>query len=118
MLLRKLIIVALALVLWLLYRRGLIRVDITTPWLIGFVLLGFFYDHPLIDNWLTPTLGVSFPIYAILLLSVGLLLALVTSILVMASRIHVRGIALARRLAGTALHDQARHLAAHGSPPC
>jgi hypothetical protein len=94
-----LVIVTLALALILLVRRGLVHVDMSLPWMVGLVVLGFFSTSKSFVGWIAAALGILYPPIAILFITIFVLLGLIMSLLVGYSRLRERQIKIVRRLA-------------------
>jgi len=96
---RTLIILVLLLLFLLLLRRRLIHVDLSFPWFVAIIVLGFVYNNPLVEVVLVKILVVAYPIYAVLFLTLFILFGLVTAVLIMVTRDHRRQVLLLRGMA-------------------
>lgn len=96
---RTLAILILIAVFLFLIRRRLIQVDLTFPWFVALMVLGLNYNSRFVDNVVTPLLGLSLPIYSIILMTLFLVIALSTIILIAHTRDHRMQIKLLRRIA-------------------
>jgi energy-coupling factor transporter transmembrane protein EcfT len=103
---RTLIVLAMALLFLWLVRRRLVLIDLSFPWFVALFVLGFAYNNPFIDNYLTKILMVSYPIYAVIFLTLFILFGLITIVLIMLTRDHRRQIELLRALARLELSSQ------------
>jgi len=91
--------------LWLV-RSGLIHIDMSFPWLVAIVVLGFFSIHEAFVVWVAGQLGITYPPLAIVLLTFFILLGLVTVLLIGYSRLRQRQIQIVRYIAAQELKRQ------------
>ncbi|MBM3556911.1 MAG: hypothetical protein FJX47_15310 [Alphaproteobacteria bacterium] len=84
-------------------RRRVVHVDLTLPWLAGFLVLAATYSNPITDRLMIAALDLSLPVYVALILSLGLLLGLALTVNVVLGQEQKRQIALLRRIAGNEL---------------
>lgn len=112
---RTLIILGLCALFLLLLRRRLVHVDLSFPWFVAVIVLGFAYNNPLIDEVLVGFLAVAYPIYAVIFLTLFIFFGLVTAVLIMVTRDHRRQISILRGLARIDLGRQESELAKAGS---
>ncbi len=100
------IIVALALVLLSLIRRGLIQVDLSMPWLVALVIFGFLSINDGFVDWAGAQLGIIYAPIAIVFVTIAILLGLITVLLMAVTRLRLRQIQIVRRLAELELAQQ------------
>lgn len=112
---RTLIVLVLLLLFLLLLRRRLVHVDLSFPWFVAIIVLGLAYNNPFIDDVLVKILAVSYPIYAVMFLTLFILFGLVTAVLIMVTRDHRRQVLLLRSMARLDLARQEAEFAGHRS---
>lgn len=101
-----LIVVTLALALLWLVRRGLIQVDMSFPWLLAIVILGFLSTSDRFVNLVAEALGILYAPIAIILITIFIILGLISVLLVGYSRLHSRQIQIVRHMAAQELARQ------------
>ena len=104
------IVVGLTLALFLLVRRGLIHVDMSFPWLVAILVLGFLSTNDRFVSWAAARLGIVYEPIAIVFLTIFVLLGLVTMLLIGYSGLRSRQIHMMRQLAAQDLAHQERVL--------
>ncbi len=104
------IIAGLTLALFLLVRRGLIHVDMSFPWLVAILVLGFFSTSDQFVSWAAARLGIVYEPIAIVFLTIFVLLGLVTMLLIGYSGLRRRQIRMMRCIAVQDLAFQERML--------
>lgn len=100
------IILFLAIVLFVLVRRGLVQVDMSFPWFIALLVLGFFSTVPDFVADIAQVLGILYPPIAILLLTNLILFGLVMALQMGLTVIRARQVGLVRRVAALELSLQ------------
>lgn len=100
------VIIFLSICLFALVRRGLIQVDMSFPWLVAIVLLGFFSTSSEFVGAIAGWLGILYPPIAIVLLSLFVIFALITVLLIGITRLRERQIKIIRHLATIELAQQ------------
>jgi len=93
------VVVGLTLVFLGLIRRNLLQVDLSFPWFVALVALGFASLNERFIDWTASQLGIVYQPIAIVFLTIFIVLGLCTFLAVAISRIRARQIRLARRLA-------------------
>ncbi len=93
----------LALSLLFLTRRGLVHIDMSFPWFVSIIVLGFFSTSKEFVEGAAAMLGILYPPVAIIFLTIFLLLGLITALLIGYSRLRDRQIQIIRRLAALEL---------------
>jgi hypothetical protein len=106
------IVAGLTLALFLLVRRGLIHVDMSFPWLVAILVLGFFSTSERFVNWTAAQLGIVYEPIAIVFLTIFVLLGLLTMLLISYSSLRRRQIQMMRHMAAQDLAFQERMLRA------
>jgi hypothetical protein len=104
------IVAGLTLVLFLLVRRDLIHVDMSFPWLVAILVLGFLSTSERFVNWAAAQLGIIYEPIAIVFLTIFVLLGLVTMLLIGYSGLRRRQIQMMRHIAAQDLALQERAL--------
>ena len=104
------IIAGLTFTLFLLVRRGLIHVDMSFPWLVAILVLGFLSTSERFVNWTAAQLGIVYEPIAIVFLTIFVLLGLITMLLVGYSNLRRRQIQMMRHLVAHELAVQERAL--------
>ena len=114
-----LVVLVLATCLFTLVRRGLIQVDLSFPWMVAIIVLGFFSLSEGFVNLVARWLGILYPPIAVVFLTIFVIFALITVLLVGLSRLRERQIMIVRHLAAVDLarQEQTRksQKAAHGA---
>ncbi len=105
-----LIILALALILLALVWRGAIHVDASFPWLLAILVLGFLSTSEAFVAWVAARLGILYPPIAIVLLTIFVILALITALLIGYSQLRQRQLQIIRYLVAKDLAEQERRL--------
>jgi hypothetical protein len=108
------IVVALSAVLLLLVRRGLIHVDMSFPWLLAILVLGFLSINDGFVSWAAERLGIVYEPIAVVFLTIFVLLGLMTMLLIGYSALRRRQIQMIRYFASLDLANQEREM--HDSP--
>jgi hypothetical protein len=93
------IVAALAIGFLLLVRRRLLQVDLSFPWFVALVALGFASLSDRFIDWAAGTLGIVYQPIGIVFLTIALLVGLITVQAIAISRLRERHIGLVRRLA-------------------
>ena len=101
------VIVFLAICLLFMVQRGLVHIDMSFPWFVAIILLGFLSTSSQFVEWSASVLGILYPPVAIIFATIFLLLGLITALLIGFSRLRDRQIEIVRRLA--ALELQYKH---------
>lgn len=96
-----------ALAFGLLVRRNLLQVDLTFPWFLAIVVLGLASTSNSFVRGLADVFGVVSDAMAVILIAMGLMLAIITTLAIALSRIRARQIAIVRKLASQDLMQQA-----------
>lgn len=109
------IITVLTLCLVLLVRRGLVQADLSMPWFLTLIILGFLSTNGTFVNWVGARLGILYPPIAIVFITIAILLGLITVLLIAFSRIRHRQLQIVRRIAELELAIQEQDL--FPSPP-
>jgi hypothetical protein len=99
-------ILFLALCLFALVRRGLIQVDMSFPWLVAIILLGFSSTSEVFVSLVAGWLGILYPPIAIVFLTIFVIFALITVLLMGLTRLRDRQIKIVRHLAAIDLAHQ------------
>ena len=99
-------ILLLALCLFSFVRRGLIQVDMSFPWLVAIILLGFSSTSEKFVALVAEWLGILYPPIAIVFLTIFVIFALITILLMGFTRIRDRQIRIIRHLAAIDLVRQ------------
>jgi hypothetical protein len=99
-------ILFLTLCLFALIRRGLIQVDMSFSWLVAIILLGFFSTSKGFVNLIATWLGILYPPIAIVFLTIFVIFALITVLLIGLTRLRDRQIKIVRHMAATDLARQ------------
>jgi hypothetical protein len=107
-----LIVVGLAAVLLLLVRRGLIHVDLSFPWFVAIIVLGVLSTSEGFIHSAAAALGIVYPPIAIVFLTIFIVLGLITSLLIIITRLRCRQIQIVRRIIGEELKRQDETLGA------
>jgi len=102
------IIIALALALLVLVRRRLIYVDLTFPWFLALVVLGFASIFEEFVTTVAVVVGIYFEPLSVVFISMFLLLAIITTVLISLTALRRRQIDLVRHLAASELAAQER----------
>ena len=110
------IIAGLAFALLVLVRRGLIHVDMSLPWLLAILVLGFLSTREDFVAWAARQLGILYPPIAIVFLSLFVLLGLITVLLIGYSSLRQRQLMLVRQLVALDLARQEQALANEATP--
>jgi heme A synthase len=100
------IVIALALALLALVRRGQLQVDLSFPLFMSLILLGFASMSDGFIHWSAAVLGIIDPPVAIIFMAIAILLGLVTILAIAYSQLHHRQLMLLRYLAETELRGQ------------
>ena len=100
------IIAALAIALLWLVKRGLIQIDMSFPWLMAIVFLGFFSTNEEFVGWAAVQLGIIYAPIAIVLITIFIILGLITVLLIGYSRLRLRQIQILRYMAAQNLATQ------------
>ena len=104
------IVAAVTLTLLWLVRHGLIQVDMSFPWLLSIVILGFFSTNEEFVAWFALQLGILYAPIAIVLVTIFIILALITVLLIGYTRLHSRQIRIVRYIASQELSRQEKSL--------
>jgi hypothetical protein len=99
-------ILVLAFCLFALVRRGLIQVDMSFPWLVAIILLGFFSTSEEFVDLVAKWLGILYPPIAIVFLTIFVIFALITVLLMGLTRLRDRQIRIIRHMAAIDLAQQ------------
>ena len=102
--LASVIFVTLAFVL--LVRRKTIQVDLSFPWFVAILILGFAGLSPEFVKWTARILGIASDSFVIVVLALGLLLGIITTLSIALSRVRRRQILLIRKMALMDLVEQ------------
>ena len=100
------IIVFLAACLIFLVRRCLIQTDLSMPWFLALIILGFFSTNDGFVNWIGGLLGILYPPLAVVFITITILLGLITVLLIAFTRLRQRQMSIVRRLAELELAQQ------------
>ncbi|MDA1101392.1 MAG: DUF2304 family protein [Proteobacteria bacterium] len=100
------IVIALALALLTLVRRGLLQVDLSFPLFVSLILLGFASMSDGFVHWSAAALGIISPPVAIIFMAIAILLGLVTVLAIAYSQLRHRQLMLLRYLAESELRGQ------------
>jgi hypothetical protein len=102
------LVIALILLLILIFliRRNLLRVDMSFPLFAAIIVLGFASNNDDFVDTLAVSLGIIYAPLAIILLAIFIILALVTTLMIVVSQIRHNQIALVRRIAEIDLDQQ------------
>lgn len=92
------IIAALAIGFIVLIRRRLLQVDLSFPWFVALVALGFASLNDGFIDWVARTLGIVYQPIGIVFLTIALLVGLITVQAIAISGLRERHIGLVRRL--------------------
>jgi len=105
-----LVVLVLAICLFTLVRRGLIQVDLSFPWMTAIIVLGFFSLSEEFVSLVAGWLGILYPPIAVVFLTIFVIFALITVLLVGLTRLRDRQIKIVRYLAAVDLarQEQAR----------
>ncbi|MBM3993234.1 MAG: DUF2304 domain-containing protein [Planctomycetes bacterium] len=103
-------VVALAVSLIVLVRRNLLQVDLSFPLFAGVVILGVASLSEGFIHWTAAQLGFIDPPFAIIMIAIALLLAMITILSIALSRIQYRQMMLVRHLAMTELAQRETEL--------
>lgn len=98
-----------------LVRRGYIQADLSMPWFLALIILGFLSTNDGFVNWVGDLLGILYPPIAVIFITIAILLGLITVLLVAFTRLHHRQINIVRRLAELELAQQGAE-ATHPGP--
>ena len=104
------IVIALALALLALVRRGQLQVDLSFPLFMSLILLGFASMSDGFIHWSASVLGIIDPPVAIIFIAIAILLGLVTVLAIAYSQLRHRQLMLLRYLAETELRGQEQTL--------
>ncbi|MBT4711436.1 MAG: DUF2304 family protein [Alphaproteobacteria bacterium] len=104
------IVAGLTLTLFVLVRRGLIHVDMSFPWLVAILVLGFLSTNERFVNWTAAQLGIIYEPIAIVFLTIFVLLGLLTMLLIGYSSLRRRQIQMMRHMVAQDLAMQERKL--------
>ena len=111
------VVLILALGLALLVRARLIQVDLLFPWFFGVVVLGFASTSSAFVEWLAALLGILYPPIAIVFLTIFLLVGVLVTLTVAATRLRARQAAIVRDIAGWRLDMQEAARSSRGNSP-
>jgi hypothetical protein len=100
------IILALAVAVVVLARRGLIQIDLSFPWLAALLILGFLSTQPAFVEWLAARLGILYAPIAVVFVTIFILFGLLTVLLMGFTRLRRRQIMLVRQIAAMELDAQ------------
>jgi hypothetical protein len=104
------IVGALTVALFTLVRRGLVHVDMSFPWMVAILVLGFLSTSERFVGWTAARLGILYEPIAIVFLTIFVLLGLVTILLIGYSKLRDRQVKMMRHLAAQDLANQERVL--------
>jgi hypothetical protein len=100
------IIMFLSASLILLVRHGLIQADLSMPWFIALIVLGFSSTNDSFVNWVGAKLGILYPPIAVVFITITIVLGLITVLLMAFTRLRQRQMNIVRRLAELELAHQ------------
>jgi hypothetical protein len=100
------IIILLSVTLILLVRHDLIQADLSMPWFIALIVLGFSSTNDSFVNWVGATLGILYPPLAVVFITITIILGLITVLLLAYTRLRQRQMSIVRRLAELELAHQ------------
>ena len=100
------IMFALTVILFMLVKRDLIYVDMSLPWFLAILVLGFFSMSEKFVNWIADGLGILYPPTAVILLTIFFILGLITLLLIAYSRLRQRQLQIVRAIAAMELRRQ------------
>ena len=100
------IVVGLALIFLVLVRRNLLQVDLSFPWFLALVVLGFASLNERFINWTAAGLGIEYEPIAIIFVTIFIVIGLSTFLAIAMSRTRARQIKIVRRLAQIELQAQ------------
>ncbi|MBM3567463.1 MAG: DUF2304 family protein [Alphaproteobacteria bacterium] len=103
---RILFVLALAVVMFMLIRRRLIDVDLSLPWMLALVVLGFTYNSYYVGDRLADLFGMSNTTTAVIFASIFILFGLILILLMAVTRMQRQQDLLLRRLAAAELAAQ------------
>jgi hypothetical protein len=99
-------IIGLGMVLLFVFRRGLIHVDYSMPWLFALVAFGFLSTNDSFVDWAGKILGVTYAPIAIVFIAMSILLGLIIVLLMAVTRLQQRQMQIIRQFAITELAGQ------------
>ena len=108
------VVIVLALLLFLLVRIRLLHIDLSFPWFLALVALGFASMSEGFIDWVAARLGIVDPPLAIILVSLFIIVGLCTFLAIAISRLRQRQIQLVRDLAHKELAAQEAELNPNG----
>jgi hypothetical protein len=100
------VIIFLAFCLFALVRRGMIQVDMSFPWMVAILLLGFFSTSEGFVDLVAGWFGILYPPIAIIFLTIFVIFALLTVLLIGLTRLRDRQIRIIRHMAAIDLAQQ------------
>jgi hypothetical protein len=100
------IIIFLVVCLIFLVRRGLIQTDLSMPWFLALILLGFLSTNDSFVDWIGGILGILYAPVAVIFITITILLGLITVLLIAFTRLRQRQMSIVRRLAELELSRQ------------
>jgi hypothetical protein len=103
---KLLIVIILALTLLLLVRSNLLQIDLTFPLFAILVILGFASMSESFVDWTAQFLGIAVAPRAIIMISLGLLLGIVTILAIAHSQLRQKQLMIVRMLAQSQLQRQ------------
>jgi hypothetical protein len=113
-----LIVIFLALALLLLVRSNLLQIDLTFPLFAILVILGFASMSESFIDWTAQFIGIAVAPRAIIMISLGLLLGIVTILAIAHSQLRQKQLLIVRMLAQNQLrHQETSGMALHGNKP-
>ena len=93
------IIVFLTICLVVLVRWGFVQADLSMPWFLALIALGFMSTSDSFVTWVGVRLGILYPPIAIVFITIAILLGLITVLLIAFTRIRHRQLLIVRRIA-------------------
>ena len=93
------IVVLLAVILFILVRRGLVNVDLSFPWFLSLLLFGLLSTSESFVERTASLLGIAYSPIATVLVTIFIVLGLVTALLITVTRLRHRQILMVREIA-------------------
>jgi hypothetical protein len=100
------IVIGLTLVFLALVRRNLLQIDLSFPWFVALVVLGFASLNDTFVDWVASRLGIVYQPIAIVFLTIFIVIGLSTFLAVAISRVQARQTAIVRHMAQLELQLQ------------
>jgi hypothetical protein len=93
------IVISLAVVLFLLVRRGLVNIDISFPWFAALILFGLLSTSEDFVEETAATLGIAYSPIATVFVTIFIVLGLITALLINVTQLRKQQILLVREVA-------------------